>query len=123
MSVEAKLKALGLELPPPHTYGSANRIGCVQLGSALYVSGHMPARLEGVRVTGKVTADISEKDAYIAARAAGLNMLASIKQQLGGFDRVRRVIKVVGMVNSSPGFQRHWAVIDGCSDLFIVLSP
>ena len=87
----------------------------------LYVSGHMPAAGEGIHVTGKVTDDVSEEEAYRSARAAGLSMLSSIKQGIGDLDKIKRVVKVAGMVNASPGFVRHFAVIDGASDLFLEL--
>jgi enamine deaminase RidA (YjgF/YER057c/UK114 family) len=121
MSVEAKLEALGITLPPPFQYPSANRTGCVQVGSLLYTSGHPPPVDFGVSVQGKVPAEVSEDEAYKAARATALNILASVRQQLGSLDRIRRVVKVYGMVNSSPGFQRQFAVIDGASDLFYEL--
>ncbi len=121
MSIEEKLRSLGLSLPPAHRYPSLNRAGCVRMGGLLFVSGHPPAPLEGVKVRGKVTADVSEAEAKIAARAAALNMLASIKAEIGDLDRVARVGKLLGMVNSSPGFERQFAVIDGASDLFLEL--
>ena len=121
MSIEEKLAAMNLRLPPPHRYSKDNRTGCVVVANLAFVSGHMPAAAEGVRITGKVTGDMTEAEAYLAARHAGLNMLSSIKQEIGRLDRVRRVVKVVGAVNASPGFNRHFAVIDGASDLFLAL--
>ena len=121
MSVEAKLAALGLRLPPPHRYSKDNRTGCVVVGNLAYVSGHLPVTEEGDRIIGKVTGDLSEAQAYEAARRAGLSMLSSLKQALGSLERVHRVVKVVGVVNASPGFNRHFAVIDGASDLFVAL--
>ncbi len=121
MSVEAKLKEMGLTLPPPFQYPSANRTGCVRVGNLLYTSGHPPPADFGVAIEGKVPADVPEEEAYRCARATALNILASVRQQLGTLDRIRRVVKVYGMVNSSPGFQRQFAVIDGASDLFCKL--
>ena len=121
MSIEDKLAALNLRLPPSHRYSKPNRTGCVIAGNLAFVAGHMPAAGDGVRVRGKVTGDMTEDEAYVAARHAGLNMLSSLKQSLGSLERVRRVVKVVGAVNASPGFNRHFAVIDGASDLFIAL--
>ena len=121
MSVEAKLAELGLELPAPFEYPSPNRTGCVQVGTLLFASGHPPSADLGAKVTGKVDGDIGEEDAYFAAQTCALNILASVKQHAGSLDRVKRVVKVFGMVNSSPGFQRQFAVIDGASDLFLEL--
>ncbi len=121
MSVEAKLEQMGLTLPPPFRYPSANRTGCVAVGNLLYTSGHPPPADFGVAIEGKVAAEISEEEAYRCARATALNILASVRQQLGTLDRIRRVVKVTGMVNSSPGFQRQFAVIDGASDLYCEL--
>jgi enamine deaminase RidA (YjgF/YER057c/UK114 family) len=121
VSIEARLAALGLPLPPVHRFPNPNRTGCVQAGSLLFVSGHPPAAREGVRIQGKVPRDVSEAEATLAAESAALNMLASIRAQVGGLDRVKRVVKIFGMVNSSPGFNRQFAVVDGASDLFVEL--
>jgi enamine deaminase RidA (YjgF/YER057c/UK114 family) len=121
MKVVEKLAALGLRLPPPHNYSKPNRTGCVVVGNLAYVSGHLPVTEGGERITGKVDADLSEAQAYEASRRAALSMLSSLEVALGSLDRVRRVVKVVGVVNASPGFQRPFAVIDGASDLFVEL--
>lgn len=121
MGIEERLRALGLSLPPAHQFPNPNRTGCVRMGGLLFVSGHPPAQIEGVKIRGKVTAEVSEAEAVIAARAAALNMLASIKAEIGDLDRVARVGKLLGMINSSPGFERQFAVIDGASDLFLEL--
>lgn len=118
---ERKLEEMGHELPPPFEYPSSNRTGCVQVDRLLFASGHPPPADFGVTVHGKVGGDVSEEAAYAAAAATMLNILASVKQQLGTLDRVRRVVKVNGMVNSAPGFQRQFAVIDGASDLLYEL--
>lgn len=114
---EQKLEDMGHTLPPPFEYPSPNRTGCVQTGKLLYTSGHPPPDGAGVVVYGKVGKDLSEEDAYRSAEATALNILASVKQSLGSLDRIRRVVKVTGMVNSAPGFQRQFAVIDGASNL------
>ena len=121
MSIEDKLAQLGLTLPPPFQYPNPNRTGCIQVENLLFISGHPPASGQGAPTSGKVPADVSEEEAYRAARAAALNMLSSVKQAVGSLDRVKRVVKVFGMVNSSPGFTRQFAVIDGASDLFLNL--
>jgi enamine deaminase RidA (YjgF/YER057c/UK114 family) len=121
MSVERKLEEMGIELPPRFVYPSPNRTGCVQVGNLLFCSGHPPPENFGVIILGKVNSDVSEEEAYQSARATALNILSSVRHHLGSLDRVRRVVKVYGMVNSSPGFDRQFAVIDGASDLFYEL--
>lgn len=118
---EQKLQAMGHRLPDAFTYPSPNRIGCVQVGALLYTSGHPPPEGFGVSVHGKVGGEITEEQAYAAARATALNILASVNQHLGNLDRIRQVVKVTGMVNSAPGFQRQFAVVDGASDLYYEL--
>jgi enamine deaminase RidA (YjgF/YER057c/UK114 family) len=105
-------------LPSPFVYPSANRTGCVVAQHLLYTSGHPPPEDFGVTVKGKVGAGVSEEDAYAAARATALNILASVEAELGSLDRITQVVKVYGMVNSALGFDRQFAVIDGASDLF-----
>jgi len=95
--------------------------GCVQTGSLLYSSGHPPPVDFGVTVHGKVGGSVSEEDAHKSAEATALNILASVKAQIGSLDRIRQVVKVTGMVNSAAGFQRQFAVIDGASNLFLEL--
>ncbi|MDE0175890.1 MAG: RidA family protein [Defluviicoccus sp.] len=121
--VEAKLAAMGLELPEPFAYPSANRTGCVETGSLLFVSGHPPPAALGAAMRGKVDAEIPEDEAYDTARKTALNIFASVQRHLGSLDRVRRVVKINGYVNSSPGFERQFAVIDGASDLLYELYP
>ena len=121
--IEAKLKEMGLELPVPFDYPSANRTGCVEAGNLLFVSGHPPPEGFGAAMRGKVDAEVSEAEAYDTAKKTALNILASVGRHLGSLDRVRRVVKVNGYVNSSPGFERQFAAIDGASDLFYALFP
>ena len=121
MRVREKLDELGLTLPPAFVYPSPNRTGCVVTGNLLYTSGHPPPADFGVTVTGKVGKAVGEAEAYSAARATALSILASVEQQLGSLDRITQVVKVYGMVNSAPGFDRQFAVIDGASDLFYEL--
>ncbi len=117
MSVEAKLAELNLELPPIPKPGGIYK-PVVQVGNILYVSGHGPLRPDRTLITGKVGLDLTEEQAHEAARVTGLTMLTSLKHYLGSFDRISRVIKLLGMVNAVPEFTTHPAVINGCSDLF-----
>ncbi|MBI3042088.1 MAG: RidA family protein [Betaproteobacteria bacterium] len=122
--MEDKLARMGLRLPPVHPYPSPNRIPCVQVGNILFLGGHSTARhplMLGAKNTGKVGTEITEQEAYVAARAVALQILASIKARVGDLDRLKRVIRLHGMVNSAPGFERQFAVIDGASDLFFEL--
>jgi len=119
MSIDDRLAQLGIGLPGGFAFPKANRIGCVQAGNLLFASGHPPAGDLGSFPLGKVGRDLDEATATSLARSAALNILASVKAQLGSLDPVDRVVKVFGMVNSAPGFNRQFAVIDGASDLFI----
>lgn len=122
--IESKLAKMGLRLPPVHPYPSPNRIPCVQVGNVLFLGGHSTARhplMLGAKNVGKVGSEITEQEAYVAARAVALQILASIKAQIGDLDLIKRVIRLHGMVNSAPGFERQFAVIDGASDLFFEL--
>jgi enamine deaminase RidA (YjgF/YER057c/UK114 family) len=105
MGAEARLAELGIELPP----GSepvANYRMAVRTGDLLFVAGHGPAHGDGVK-------------AREAARLVGVNLLATVRRELGSLDSVRRVVKVLGMVNCAPGFDQTPAVIDGCSDFLV----
>lgn len=83
-----------------------------------YVSGHGPVRLDGTLIQGRVGLDLSLEEGYAAARQVGLAILATLREQLGSLDKVRRIVKLLGMVNSAPDFYEHPKVINGCSELF-----
>lgn len=118
MSAEARLKELGIVLPPaPRPVGTY--VGGVQVGNLLFMSGCGPRRNDGSAITGKLGAGLGVEQGYEAARVVGLNMLANIRQVLGSLDRVERVVKVLGMVNASPEFSDMPKVINGFSDLFV----
>lgn len=121
--LEAKLREMGYELPPPFTFPKNNRIGCTQAGSVLYVSGHglnLP-QLPGVRQTGKFGVDITVEEGYATARAVALTMLATLKAHCGELDRVKRVLRLFGMCNCTADFAQQPQVIDGASDLLFEL--
>jgi enamine deaminase RidA (YjgF/YER057c/UK114 family) len=118
--IEAKLAEMGLVLPPASDPPAANRKTCTQIGNILWLSGHggrLPP-LAQVRQRGKVGGDVSKAEAYATARAVALTMLSTIKRHANDLDRVRRVLRLFGMVNVAPGFVEPSAVIDGASDLF-----
>ena len=122
--IEAKLKKMGLDIPPTHPYPSPNRTSAVQVGNLLFLSGHGTGRQAmplNIKQYGKVGGDVTEQEAYVCAKSAALCMLASIKKAVGDLDRVKRVIRLYGMVNCAPDFDRHMVVIDGASDLFYEL--
>lgn len=120
MSVELRLKELGIDLPPaPRPVG--NYVGGVLAGDLLFMSGCGPRRNDGSAITGKVGVELTAEQGYEAARVVGLNMLANIRSVLGSLDRIDRVVKVLGMVNCAPEFSGMPRVINGFSDLFVEL--
>ncbi len=117
MTPESALLALQLELPPAPLPVAVYQ-PLVIFGNAAYVSGHGPIRVDKTLITGVVGRDLSLAEGKAAARQTGLAILATLRAQLGSLDRVARVIKVLGMVNSAPDFYEQPAVINGCSELF-----
>jgi enamine deaminase RidA (YjgF/YER057c/UK114 family) len=115
-----RLAQLGLTLPPP-LKPVATYVPCVIEGNMLYLSGQGPLEADGRIHTGKVGADVTVEEAYAHARATGLNMLAILHDALGDLGRVRRVVKILGMVNAVPTFGDHPKVINGCSDLMVAV--
>ena len=118
MGAEARLAELGIQLPPAGE-PVANYRMAVRSGNLLFVAGHGPAQRDGVKVRGKVGADLDLAEAREAARMVGVNLLATVRQELGSLDAVRRIVKLLGMVNCAPGFDQTPAVIDGCSDFLV----
>jgi len=114
MSAEKKLKELGITLAPV-TPPVANYVNAVRTGNLLYLAGKGPAS----GVAGIVGRDITVEQAYGHARTTGLNLMAVMRDELGSLDRVKRIVKVLGMVNAVPGFTDQPKVINGCSDLFV----
>ncbi len=117
MAIEQRLQELGLELPAVPT-PAANYANCVRTGSLIFLSGTVPMMKDGTIPKGKVGADVTTEEAAKHARQVGLNLLAILKQELGDLSRVRRVVKLLGMVNATPEFLEHSKVVNGCSDLF-----
>ena len=116
MSAEARLAELKLELPPaPKPAGVYKPM--VVVGKLCYVSGHGPLKADGTMLVGKVGADVDQQAGYAAARQTALAILSTLKAGLGSLDKVKRVIKTLGMVNCTPDFQQHPAVINGYSEL------
>jgi enamine deaminase RidA (YjgF/YER057c/UK114 family) len=121
-TLEDKVKAMGFVVPPPFKFPNPNRTGCVVVGPIVFVSGHgRDLTGSGVKSVGKVGRDLTVEEGYAAAHAVALSILASLKQELGDLDRVKRVVRLFGMVNAAPGFDRMPQVIDGASDFFYQL--
>ena len=119
MSAEKRLKDLKLQLLPV-TPPVANYVNAVRAGNLLFLSGHGPFRPHGTFThVGKVGRELTVEQGYAVAREVGLNLLATAKASLGSLDRVKRVVKVLGMVNATPEFGEQPEVINGCSDLFV----
>jgi len=118
MTPEARLTELKLVLPPPPkpmaTYATA-----VRHGDLLYVSGHGPLRADGSYLTGKLGADLGVAEGREAARLTALAVLATVRGCVGSLDRIARIIKVLGLVNSTPDFVEQPQVINGFSDLMV----
>ena len=120
MSAEAKLVELKLQLPPIPKPGGVYK-PVVTVGNFAYVSGHVSLDSAGKIMTGRVGADVDEAGGKKAAEAAGLAILATLRANLGSLDKIKRVIKTLGMVNSTAEFTNHPEVINGCSELFAKL--
>jgi enamine deaminase RidA (YjgF/YER057c/UK114 family) len=112
--VEERLRELGIELPKP-VQPVATYVRYVRTGNLLFISGTGPS---DSAPKGKVPIDVSVDEAYKVAREVGLQIIATAKAALGDLDRVKRVVKLLGMVNSAPDFGDQPKVINGCSDLF-----
>jgi enamine deaminase RidA (YjgF/YER057c/UK114 family) len=117
MSAEAKLVELNLQLPPIPKPGGVYK-PVVIVGNMAYVSGHVSLKPDGSIITGRVGADVDQDFGKKAAEAAGLAILATLRHNLGSLDRIKRVVKTLGMVNSTAEFTNHPEVINGCSELW-----
>lgn len=115
MSAENRLAELGIELPDP-VGPAANYVRFQTTGNLLFISGTGPGT---DHKTGKVGAEVTVEEAYAAARACGLQLLATAREALGSLDRITKTVKVLGMVNAVPDFGEQPKVINGCSDLLV----
>lgn len=118
MSIEQRVRELGLELPAVPS-PAANYVNAVRTGNLVFTSGTVPTAADGEIPKDKVGGDVTTQEAAQRARSVGLNMLAVLKHELGDLDRVRRVVKLLGMVNAVPDYREHSNVINGCSDPFV----
>ena len=117
MSPEENFKNLGLALPPAPA-PSGVYVPVLIDGKHCYVSGHGPVLADKKMIMGKLGADLTMDEGKLAARQVGLTILSSLRSKLGSLDKVKRVIKVLGMVNADVAFEKHPYVINGCSELF-----
>ena len=113
---EDRLKEKGLELPPKPS-PMANYVSAVRTGNLVFVAGHGPHKDGQLVYRGKLGQDVDAETGYQAAQLVALNMLASLKAEIGDLDRVKRIVKLLGMVNSAPDFGQQPEVINGASDL------
>ena len=120
MSAEAKLVELKIELPPPPKPGGVYK-PVVIVGNLAYVSGHVSLKQDGTIMTGRVGSEVDQAAGKLAAEAAGKAILTTLRVNLGSLDRIKRVIKTLGMVNCAPEFTNHPEVINGCSELWAKL--
>jgi len=115
---DARLKELGIELPAvPEPV--ANYVNGVRTGNLIFLAGKGPKRADGSEISGKLGANVSIEEGYEGARLTAINQLAVLKEMLGDLRKVKRVVKVLGMVNSDPEFVQQPAVINGFSDLIV----
>ncbi len=117
---EEKLKSLNIVLPAPST-PVANYVKFVRTGNLIYLSGHGPSKTDGSYITGKLGSNLSIEEGYAAARQTGINLLATLKQAVGDLVKVKRIVKVLGMVNCTDRFADQPKVINGFSDLMVAV--
>ncbi len=117
---EKKLQELGIELKVPGT-PVANYVHAVRSGNLLFLAGKGPKKADGKNIVGKLGQDLSIEEGYEAARVAGTNQLAVLKAELGNLNKVKRIVKVKGMVNATPDFKDQSKVVNGYSDLMVAV--
>jgi len=120
--IERRLEELNISLPTAPTPKANYNIVCHASGNMLYLSGHLPVKVDGTLLTGRIGPDSDGEKVehgYEAARWCGLNIISTLKEQLGDLDRVEKVVKVFGIVNSTTDFKHQHLVMDGCSDVIM----
>jgi enamine deaminase RidA (YjgF/YER057c/UK114 family) len=117
---EKNITALGLHLitPVPPT---ANFVKAVRIGNMVYLSGHGPDKPEGGQVIGKLGSDLTIEQGQAAARLVGISLLSTLKNEIKDLNKVKRIVKVLGMVNAIPSFEKHSLVMNGFSDLMVAV--
>ncbi len=120
VNVEARLKELNIELTTPKP-PTANFVKTVRVGNLVYTSGHGPDRAEGGPLTGRVGGDLTLEQGQEAARLTGISLLSSLKAEIGDLNKVKRVVKVLGMVQSTPEFKDQPKVMNAFSDMMVAI--
>ena len=118
MQAEARLKEMGIELPPAVT-PVANYVPAVRSGSLVFLSGHGPFKEDGSLITGKVGSELTEEQGYEAARRVAVGLMGSLKAEIGDLEKVKRVVKLLGLVNCTSDFTDPPKIINGASDLLV----
>ena len=118
MDAEKKLKELGITLPTPQK-PLANYVKAVRTGNLVYLAGHGPSTSDGKDITGKLGKELTVAQGYEAAKSVGVNLLSSLKAEIGDLNKVKRIVKVLGMVNCTENFTEHPKVMNGFSDLMV----
>lgn len=116
--VEERLEELEINLVTPNA-PTANYLKAKRVGNMVYLSGHGPDKPEGGQMIGKVGSELTAEQGNEAARLTGISLLSSLKAEIGDLNKVRRVVKVLGMVNADPSFTQHSQVVNGFSDLMV----
>jgi enamine deaminase RidA (YjgF/YER057c/UK114 family) len=117
-SPEQKLQQIGITLPVP-SKPVATYVNAVRTGNLIYLSGKGPTNSDGTDITGKLGKDLSIEQGYAAAKSTGINLLAALKAEIGSLDKVKRIVKVLGMVNCTAEFTDQPKVINGFSDFMV----
>ncbi|WP_299530123.1 RidA family protein [Ulvibacterium sp.] len=117
---EAKLSELGIALSTPSA-PVANYVNAVRTGNLIFLAGKGPLKPDGENITGKLGGDLTIEEGYEAARITGINQLSVLKAELGNLNKVKRIVKVLGMVNSTPDFTDQPKVVNGYSDLMVAV--
>ena len=120
VDAEAKLKELGITLPQPPK-PVANYVNAVRTGNLIFLAGKGPKRADGSEITGKLGSEISIEEGYEAARLTAINQLSVLKAELGDLNKVKRIVKVLGMVNSDPSFVEQPKLVNGFSDMMVAV--
>jgi len=118
MQVEARLEEMGIKLPPAVS-PVANYVPAVRSGNLVFLSGHGPFKEDGSLITGKVGSELTTEQGYEAARRIAIGLLGSLKAEIGDLEKVKRVVKLLGLVNCTSDFTDQPKVINGASDFLV----
>ncbi|MEM9390798.1 MAG: RidA family protein [Bacteroidota bacterium] len=119
-TAEDRIKELGIELFTP-SRPMANYVKAVRTGNLVFTAGHGPGKADGTNIKGRLGDDLTVEEGYEAARVSCISLLSSLKDEIGDLNRVKRIVKVTGMVNSTADFYDQPKVINGCSDLLVAI--